>query len=374
MSDLFVVRRHKATCLERKRRQQHLGRCRCVLWIDGVADGQRIRESLKTRNLEKANRLLGERQKSPLKRPKAVAGAIEEFLASRKDVEHGTLRNDRRVLGNLLKLCRRLEVSSMSQVSIETIDSYHRSRDIAGTTWMKELAILRHFFSFCVNREWISRNPAKMVRSPRNLKSKPREPYTPADVLKIYQACNRLGRRSYERIRARAFVVVLRYTALRISDVVKLERSRIRDGQMLLHTTKNGKPIYLPVPPDMQAALDALPIPMGTVGESKHFFWSGQGKLRAAIRGAERTLLRVFQLSEVESAHSHRFRHTLATEILAAGGTFEDAAIVLGSSPAIIRKYYAQWSIQRQERTTSLLQTLFSGTTLTQTQEAAVNL
>jgi site-specific recombinase XerD len=338
-----------------------------------VAEGQRIRESLKTRNLDKAHKLLGERQKSPLQAPKAVARAIEEFLASRKDVQHGTLRNDRRALGNLLKLCHRLEVSSIPQISVETIDAYHRSRSIAGTTWLKELAILRQFLSFCVDRDWISRNPAKMVRSPRNIKPKPREPYTPGDVIRIYEACSRLGWRSYERLRAKAFILVLRYTALRISDVVKLERSRVRSGHMLLHTMKNGKPIYLPVPPEMQAALDALPVPQGTIGESKHFFWSGQGKLRGAIRSAERTLLRVFQLSEVEGAHAHRFRHTLATEILAAGGTFEDAATILGSSPAIIRKYYAQWSIQRQERTSSLLQTLFSGTSLTQTQEAAVN-
>jgi integrase len=41
----------------------------------------------------------------------------------------------------------------------------------------------------------------------------------------------------------------------------------------------------------------------------------------------------VFKASRVPGAHAHRFRHTLATEILEAGGTFEDAAEVLGNSP-----------------------------------------
>jgi hypothetical protein len=45
----------------------------------------------------------------------------------------------------------------------------------------------------------------------------------------------------------------------------------------------------------------------------------------------------------VPGAHAHRFLHTLATEILEAGGTFEDAAEILGNGPNIIRKYYAKW-------------------------------
>jgi hypothetical protein len=168
-------------------------------------------------------------------------------------------------------------------------------------------------------------------------------------------------------------IAALRYTALRISDVVKLERTRVQNGAILLYTHKNGKPVYLDLHPELRAALAALPIPKGTVGNSEYFFWSGQGTLRAAIRGAERTLLRVFKHSGVKNAHAHRFRHTLATEILAAGGTFEDAADVLGSSPGIVRKHYAQWSVKRQERLSSLLQGLWSDTNLTHAANLSVN-
>jgi len=44
-------------------------------------------------------------------------------------------------------------------------------------------------------------------------------------------------------------VLLLRYTALRISDVATLRRDRIRDGEILLRTTKNGKPVKLPIHP-----------------------------------------------------------------------------------------------------------------------------
>jgi integrase len=67
----------------------------------------------------------------------------------------------------------------------------------------------------------------------------------------------------------------------------------------------------------------------------------------------------VFRRSGVAGAHAHRFRHTLATEILENGGTFEEAADVLGNSPDIVRKYYAKWSPRRQERISTLMGRIF---------------
>jgi integrase len=80
----------------------------------------------------------------------------------------------------------------------------------------------------------------------------------------------------------------------------------------------------------------------------------------------------VFKKSGVGHAHAHRFRHTLATEILSRGGSDQDAADVLGNSPAIIRRHYAKWNVQRQDRIKSLMQTVHSGTFWAQKEKAAV--
>jgi integrase len=85
-----------------------------------------------------------------------------------------------------------------------------------------------------------------------------------------------------------------------------------------------------------------------------------QRHTRALIRGATRTLARVFELSGVVGAHAHRFRHTLATALLEKGWTTEDVSDVLGSTPEIIRKHYAQWTVQRQECVSSLAQDMWS--------------
>ena len=58
---------------------------------------------------------------------------------------------------------------------------------------------------------------------------------------------------------------------------------------------------------------------------------------------------------------AHRFRHTLATALLEKGWTTEDVAIALGSTPDIMRRHYAQWTTERQERIWSLAQDVWSG-------------
>ena len=47
--------------------------------------------------------------------------------------------------------------------------------------------------------------------------------------------------------------------------------------------------VRLPVPPELQAALDVLPEPRGADGDSRYFFWSGHGSVRAVVRDVART-------------------------------------------------------------------------------------
>ncbi len=97
-------------------------------------------------------------------------------------------------------------------------------------------------------------------------------------------------------------------------------------------------------------------MPRGADGaDCPYFFWSGKGDRQTFVRDVTRTMSTVFKASGVPGACSHRFRHTLATEVLEMGGTFEDAADTLGDTEAIVRKHYAKWSAGRQARISDLL-------------------
>jgi site-specific recombinase XerD len=78
---------------------------------------------------------------------------------------------------------------------------------------------------------------------------------------------------------------------------------------------------------------------------ARRLSWNEQSSELSTKSMVERTLAAVFKASMVPNAHAHRFRHTLATELLGNGASFEDVADILGNSPAIVRKRYAKWSL-----------------------------
>jgi len=157
-------------------------------------------------------------------------------------------------------------------------------------------------------------------------------------------------------------ILTLRYTALRIGDVSMLARDRIsRDGdrwRIFLRTERSGQPVFLPVPTDMKLALDAAPRPRRSP-DSRYFFWNGVGKPKTHKAHVDRSLRTVFRASGVLDAHAHRFRHTLATELLGRGASFEEVADVLGNSPEIVRRHYGKWSAGRQRRIDALMERVY---------------
>jgi len=361
-----LVRRHTMTCKHREKGDTFLN-CRCPIWARGSENGKPVRKSMKTCDMERAGARLRAMGDDLFTDRKSIPEACRLFMAA-QDVAEGTRRNNQRVMDFLQAFCEESGVRYVHLVKVEHVDGYRQTRKIAVSTWGKELEILRHFFRFCVDRDWTKSNPAKKVKTPK-VKPTKKTPYTPAEVIAILGACDRLGRGAYERQRAKAMVLLMRYCGLSVVDVATLRRDEIRDGMLDRGRFKTGEIVRIPLPPVLVEVFNALPQPRAAAGDPQFVFWSGNGTVRSAQRDITRTLSQVFTLSGVPNAHAHKFRHTLATELLDRGWSFEDAAIILGSSPAIIRKHYAQWSVKRQERITSLLQTVHAGTILEQTRD-----
>ncbi len=207
----------------------------------------------------------------------------------------------------------------MGELTTDHLDAFRAGRSLKPVTGSKELQLLRQFCSFCAARRWAEDNPAKQIKSPRNIRPNDVEPFSTVEVGEIIKSCDRFGRTAYERLRALGMVLLLRYTALRIGDVAMLARDRIgKDGnrwRVFLRTEKSGKPVFLPIPNDLKEALDRLPVPRGAAADCRYYFWNGLTSERSMKGIAERTLASVFKASQVPNAHAHRFRHTLATEL-----------------------------------------------------------
>lgn len=364
---LTIWRRHTASCPHRVKGRDYL-KCNCPPWADGYLNGKRVlRQSLGTRDMARARKKAVALESPDHKIYKPVADAVTAFLAhcSSEGLTETTVKKYRNALGKLTEFCDVEEIDSLDEIGTEKLDRFRAGRGIAQITASKELEILRLFFGFCIDRDWTRENPAKKIKLPRNIKPNEVVPFTPAEIAAMLKACDCFGQKQYERLRARAMILTLRYTALRIGDVSMLSRDRIsRDGsrwRIFIRTEKSGQPVFLPVPPDMKAALDCVPVPEGNP-DSRYFFWNGVGKPKTHKAHVDRSLRAVFKEAEVSGAHAHRFRHTLATELLGRGASFEEVADILGNSPEIVRKHYGKWSAARQSRIDDLMQRVYMGT------------
>ena len=133
---------------------------------------------------------------------------------------------------------------------------------------------------------------------------------------------------------------------------------------------KNHRTIRVELPSVVIEALEVLPHPKGAADDNRRFFSKDAANLRSLVKGAWRTMAAVFRQAGVKAAHPHRFRHTLASELLGKGGTLGEVAAILGDSAVTISRYYAKWTPEYQDRQDVLIRKIH-GTNLIQTEEQA---
>jgi site-specific recombinase XerD len=301
--------------------------------------------------------------------PTTLVEAIEAFHAQKSDKAPETKRKYKRVLTTLLSYCGNRALQHVEEITLEALDGYVLERRRATATWLKEIEILRQFFSFCQKRSWIQANPAAEIERPRLPEREPIVPYTPDEVGRIIRACDEVGRSPYERLRARAMVLLMRFTGIRISDVVTLSREHIQGNYLVKRAVKNQTKLRIELQPIVLQALETLPHPVAAPKDSRFYFAGGTASQRTLVKGAERLLGAVFKRSGVEGAFPHRFRHTFASELLAKGESIDVVAAILGDTPAIIRRHYEKWTPEFQSRKDGATRKIH-GTNLAQTSEA----
>jgi site-specific recombinase XerD len=300
---------------------------------------------------------------------KTIVDAADAFHAQHEGNRDETKRRYKRTLRYFTEFCARGPLTYVDQVDVEAMDRYAPSRNKM-KSWTKDVELLRQFFEFCRDRGWTSTNPAKALKIARMQEANDVVPYTHNEIVKIIAACDEIGRSSYERRRSRAMTLLMRYAGLRISDVVTLSREHIQGLYLVKRAVKNNKLIRVELPSAVFQALDLLPPPKAAARDNKRYFSSDTTGLRSLVKGAWRTMDAVFRRSGIVGGHPHRFRHTLASELLGKGGSIEEVAGILGDSAATIRRYYAKWTPEYQSLQDGLIRKIH-GTGLAQTEEQA---
>ena len=368
---LRVYRRHRTTCElsnrsvrrrllslngDGKKTQQilknlkDLSSCRCSLWCKGFVEGRFVRESLKTRSQERAEQLVRQREANLAPAPSAVSTtvdfAIQKYFedCEARRLAGGTLRKYRTFRSVLTKFAEKKGIITLNSFGPQQVRDFMGQRKLGPMSAAKEIERVRTFFTFCVENEWLAKNPASVVKPPK-VRTLPRTPFAEQEVQTILAKA--------ENDRELAFVLTLRHTGLRIGDASLLKTSHVTGNRVHLYTTKSGTPVSVVIPPNLASLLRTLPTTGGylfLIGESIH--------PHTTSNLWRRRIKRMCKDAEVTPGHPHRFRHTLAADLLSKGASIEDVAAILGNSPGVVQKHYSQWIKSRQDR----LDAIVSGT------------
>jgi integrase len=128
-------------------------------------------------------------------------------------------------------------------------DTLDRLKPIAARNWLKAL---RHLLDYAVAKKLRPDNPARGFKLPKPPRVTHRRAWTDDEVAQ-YEATHPIG--SKARL---AFALGL-YTGQRLGDVARMGKRHIRNGEITIRQGKTGAQLTLPVLPELQACLSAIP-------------------------------------------------------------------------------------------------------------------
>jgi len=324
--------------------------CRCPLWATGTLEGAPYRKSLKTRSFERAEQLKREIENGTKpEQPKGITikDALAAFIkdCEGRNLSRNTLRKYRTLETGVNAYVERGPVAGVGRLTDFTSERVRDFRDswkLSPLTASKQLGHLRTFFAFCIQNGWITSNPAKSIKAP-HVKINPRLPFGEKEIQNILSKA--------EDDRELAFLLVLRHTGLRIGDASLLRVSALSGNRIFLYTTKAGTPVSILIPDSLLNLLKKL-TPRGG-----YFFIRGESTHPHTASDLWRKRIKaICKEVGIVPDHPHRFRHSLAADLLSKGVSVENVAAILGNSPAIVAKHCSQWISSRQDALDAALQ------------------
>jgi site-specific recombinase XerD len=359
---LSIYRRHTSSCTAK--RQQHdrsYWKCNCTIYAEGAIGRRYIRQSLKTRSREEAHRRIVEaeargawdvstKEMGKGSVPRTAADAIAAFLedaASTKgrELATATLGKYRTLFGRLQSFCSERSLSRLDDLTTEALRTFRETWPTGPRATSNNICRLKAFFKFCVENEWIARNPALPLRAPKHIRDTQKLPFSDGEMRAILMAARSLPFPAVCNAEIEALILLMRHAGLRISDAVFLTADRIVDGELRLHMQKTGSYVSIPLPNWLIDTLGAI-----APKQPNYLFITGSTRLETATDLWRRKLSRVFHAAGLKNATPHRFRHTFAVDLLTKGVDIKTVSLLLGhSSVTITERFYSAWVTGRQQ-------------------------
>jgi integrase/recombinase XerD len=372
---IFV--RHAADC--KYAGDEFTKRCNCRKHFRWTQNGRQFRQKAGTRSWAEAeenkrrleDQLAGRKPEVPDKRT-LIADAVDLFMAAKRNdgLEKPSLAKLQKTVDRVRLFCESAGVMCLEDVNLTHVSTWPWTDFFTTTHALRNnQSRVKSFFRYFEVAGVLPNNPAKAWKSVKG-KVEQISGFTPEEYTRILKAVSKCGWSAETAAKMHALVQVMRFAGLAMIDACCLERSHIHHdrGQYrirLRSRQKTSKKAHL------QSIDNAVPAEVGKEllavlnGNPRYVFWhyTGDGpasddqKRAVSEKFFQRYMRTLLDKAALPSATSHKFRHTLAIEMIRHGASFEDVAAVLGNTVAVVARFYShEWAKVRQGKTDKAIQ------------------
>jgi len=387
---LNLYRRHSRACKAGHPKDSHSSEfderkrswklCDCTICVSGTLAGKFIRRTTKRTNWDEARAVSDAWERGdvaqiaavPQEPPSAaeritITDGLSAYLAGRaaREPRPATMSKYRTLTKQLREWADGKGYVYLDQFTATDMDAFYASWKGGKSSRGKKLERAKGFWNFCKKRNWILASPMEDLEPPVGYSvTKNKSPFTDEELSRIFDAAaawktcpwhngGQKGEITADMVVT--FIMLLLETGLRISDGSTfnvVERINPDTQECFLYMHKTGKPLFTWINPDLYSRLCAL---VKTLGPTP-FITQSRDPQQAGDAWRER-LAKVFFEAGPFKEHPvpHRFRHTFVRVQLQRGVRVDDVAELIGDTPEMVRRHYARWVPERQERLTGIL-------------------
>jgi len=376
---ITIYVRHSAVC--KYTGDEFCKRCNCRKHLRYTLNGKQYREKAGTRSWGEAeevkrrleDRLAGRKPAEDADDNRLpIADAVKLFMQAKKNdgLEPPSLAKLQKSVDRVQAFAEAAGIHYLEEINLTHVTTWPWSNFFTTTHALRNnQSRVKSFFRFFETAGTLRTNPAKAWKSVKG-KVEQVSGFTADEYEAVLKAVPKCGWSDEMQLKMLALVQVMRFAGLAMIDACCLERAQIHHHKghyriRLKSRQKTSKKAHL------QPIDNAVPASVGKAlvavlnGNPRYVFWNYTGsgpasdeqKRAVSEKFFQRYMRTLLDKAELPNATSHKFRHTLAIEMIRHGASFEDVAAALGNTVAVVAKFYShEWAKVRQGKTDKAIQ------------------
>ncbi len=271
-----------------------------------------------------------------------------EYLENYAKVNNLAWKRDESCLKNLCRFFGSCGIQDVSPYLIEKYKSKRQRDGLKPASINRELSVLKRVFNIAINWDMSDENPVRNVKFLRQ--PEPRE-----RILNKTEE-ERLLEASSEHLRP--VIVTALHTGMRKSEIANLkwEQVDLRNKEIEVVKTKNGKKRVIPISEELYEKMNAL---WKSIGNNKFVFQYADPKTgeKRHLKYFRRAFENACKRADIKGLTFHDLRHTFASRLVRSGVDLITVKDLLGHYSVKTTERYTHSNQEQKRKAVELLNT-----------------